>query len=130
MLREEYRSASEPVVKPFLTIAETASLLRISQSTIRNAINSGRLRAFRFGAGRGAIRISPTDLGDFAAACASGRRPPSASKSATSAAPFKCLKGSRLLGAWRQQGVLADLPDEHSAPSSESSCAPSAQRGS
>ena len=45
-----------------LTVKETAERLGVSQRTIYDLIESGRLRAQRIGIGRGTIRIRPTDL--------------------------------------------------------------------
>jgi len=110
-----------------LTIREAAALLRISQSTIRNAVHSGQLRAFRFGTRRGTIRIAASDLDDYAAACATGtpnrRSRPAAAR--TNGSIFKCLDAKRLLAAWRQQDALGGPPDGCSAPSCGSSYAPS-----
>ncbi len=48
--------------RSLLTIREAAALLRVSQSTVRNAIRAGQLRAFRFGIRGGGIRIGLADL--------------------------------------------------------------------
>lgn len=128
---EDGRSRSVTPSDPFvsdrrlLTIREAAGLLRVSPSTIRNAIRAGRLRAFRFGIRGGSIRIGLADLDDYQAACAT-TPPPMAKAQAGSAAgsTFKCLDAKRLLAAWRQQGALAGQPSGRSAQSFLSSDAP------
>jgi excisionase family DNA binding protein len=112
----------------FLTIREAAVLLRVSESTVRNAIASGRLRAFRFGARGGSIRIARPDLDDYIAGSAT--KPLKSRTPASTDSQFKHLNASRLLAAWRRQGVFDDRPDGNRAQSSESSDAPSVQRGS
>lgn len=123
-------SAHQAPAYALLTIAEAALLLRIGQSTIRNAIRAGQLRAFRFGTRRGTIRISADDLDEYAAASATEPAKAAKTRPALSAAPFKCLNAGRLLAAWRQQGVLGVPPDDNNAPSSESNGVPSTPRES
>ena len=107
-----------------LTIREAADVLRVSESTIRNAISSGRLRAFRFGVRGGSIRIGRADLEDYMASCATAARPAGRSTGHADGGLFKNLDAGQLLAAWRRQGVLGDQQDEHSAPSSGSSYVP------
>ena len=107
-----------------LTIRESAKYLRVSESTIRNAINGGRLRAYRIGAGRGTLRIREADLFEFLTSCEIEKPRPCANKHERGGGTFKNLDGAKLLAAWRQQGVVDSPPDEHSVPSSESSCDP------
>jgi len=107
-----------------ITIREAAGRLRVSESTVRNAVRQGRLRAFRFGVRGGSIRISPADLDDYMASCATSSPSPTRVANAANGTPFKNLDGPRLLAAWRRQGVLGDQPSEDSAPSSESRCGP------
>jgi excisionase family DNA binding protein len=102
----------------FLTIREVAAVLRVSESTIRNAIGSGRLRAFRFGNRGGSIRIGRADLEDYMALCATAARRSVRNSSRSGGSLFKNLDGSRLLAAWRQQGVLDGQQGERSGPSS------------
>ncbi len=98
----------------FLTIREAAGVLRVSESTIRNAIGSGRLRAFRFGDRGGSIRIGRADLDDYMASCATGA-PQVKTRSQSGGDLFKSLDGSRLLAAWRRQGVLGGPQDKRSS---------------
>ena len=112
----------------FLTIREAAHVLRVSESTIRNAIGSGRLRAFRFGNRGGSIRIAQADLDDYISGAATA--PLVSRTSAPTGRQFKHLDASKLLSAWRRQGVLGAPPDGSNARSSGSSDAPSTQRGS
>ncbi len=132
-----HSAQSRPPVDPpsaapggLLTIREAAAMLRIGDSTIRNAIRSGQLRAFRFGARGGSIRIATADLEEYIAGCATAK--PLCPKAAptTVGGRFKHLDASKLLSAWRQQGVLGAPRDGNNAPSSECSDAPSTQKGS
>lgn len=52
-----------------ITVAAAASHLGIGVSTVRDAIRSGKLRHYRFGVGRGTIRIDPADLEDYRQRC-------------------------------------------------------------
>lgn len=108
-----------------LTVREAAEVLRVSESTVRNAINAGDLQAFRFGTRGGTIRIATSHLHDYIASRSTATR--SKRKTTSTRAdgtPFKNLNAVKLLAAWRRQGVLGDPPDGHNAPSSESSCGP------
>jgi excisionase family DNA binding protein len=107
-----------------LTIREAAGILRVSESTIRNAIGSGRLRAFRFGKRGGSIRIGKADLEDYMSSCATPARPTRRAAGKPGGGPFKSLDAGRLLAAWRQQGVVDSRQGEHSARSSGSSYVP------
>jgi excisionase family DNA binding protein len=123
----------EPPIEPgslsspseLLTIREAAALLRISESTIRNAIRAGLLPAFRFGLRGGRIRIARSDLQNYMQSClttAQPQQPSSVSK--VGGSTFKNLNAAKLLAAWRRQGVLPDPPSVCSAPSSASTCDP------
>lgn len=107
-----------------LTIREVAALLRVSESTVRNAIHDGQLKAFRFGARGGSIRIAPVDLEDYTASCATVAKSKTTCPTGSDAGLFKALDGGKLLAAWRQQGVLGDPPSGNNVPSSESRYAP------
>lgn len=111
-----------------LTIREAAALLRLSESTIRNAVRLGQLRAFRFGIRGGTIRISPADLDDYVAGAATTPRAPR--MLTATGGQFKHLDASKLLSAWRRQGVLGDRPDDSNVRSSEWTDDPSTRRGS
>ena len=102
-----------------LTIREAADALRVSESTIRNAIGSGRLRAFRFGVRGGSIRIGRADLEDYMASCATAAQPVGRAAGQADGGLFKSLDAGRLLAAWRRQGVLGSRQDGHSGPSSD-----------
>jgi len=55
----------EPVVAattPHLTVKAAADSVGVAAGTIYEACRSGELRHYRFGRGRGTIRISPEDL--------------------------------------------------------------------
>jgi len=110
-----------------LTIREAAALLRLSESTIRNAIRLGQLRAFRFGVRGGSIRISQADLDDYIAGAATA--PLIARTPVPAGGRFKHLDASKLLAAWRKQGVLGAPRDGNNAPSSGSNDGPSTPRG-
>lgn len=49
------------------TVNEVAAKLKISRSSVYNAIESGALPHYRFGAGRGTIRVSEEQLQAFLA---------------------------------------------------------------
>jgi excisionase family DNA binding protein len=97
-----------------LTIREAAGVLRISESTIRNAVSSGRLRAFRFGNRGGSIRIAQADLDDYITGAATA--PLVSRTSAPSGGQFRHLDASKLLAAWRQQGVLGKQQGKSTDP--------------
>jgi excisionase family DNA binding protein len=106
------------------TVREAALLLRVSESTIRNAIRTGRLAAYRFGNRGGTIRISEVALRRYLdESCALIARSQQ-DKSPSGPMPFKYLDGSKLLAAWRQQGVQLDPPGECSAQSFGRTCVP------
>lgn len=46
----------------FLTIREVAQLLKLSQSSVYQLVEAGRLAHHRIGHGRGSIRVSERDL--------------------------------------------------------------------
>jgi excisionase family DNA binding protein len=102
-----------------LTIREASALLRLSESTIRNAIRLGQLRAYRFGTRGGSIRIGQADLDDYVAGAATapcqghmsvGPFPPS------TGGEFKSLDASRLLAA---EDILAKGPRKAKAQDTE-----------
>lgn len=107
-----------------LTVREAATFLRVSQSTIRNAIRGGQLRVFRFGTRGGSIRIAPSALEEYMAACQTDAERPVSASSKSGGSSFKNLDAAKLLAAWRQQGVLDSPPNGNSARSSESRCDP------
>ena len=49
----------------FLTVAETADLLRCSEPTVRRRIRDGQLPAVKLGRGRSAIRIDAAELAEW-----------------------------------------------------------------
>ena len=91
-------------------------MLRVSESTIRNAIGSGRLRAFRFGVRGGSIRIGRADLEDYMASCATAAKPAGRAAGQADGGLFKSLDAGRLLAAWRQQGVLGKQQGKSTVP--------------
>src|SRR5262249_58140834 len=112
---------------PLLTIRQAAERLNVCPATVYDLCAQRKLRHVRIGgSGRGTIRIDEADLEAFVREATvqpdepDAPRPPQAK--GTGASGFKNLDADRLLEAWRQQGVLADPPGEHSAPSSGSSC--------
>jgi len=107
-----------------LTIREVAALLRVSESTIRNAIRNGQLQAFRFGTRGGSIRIAVADIENYTASCTTATRQRTNSINKPNTGLFKALDGRKLLAAWRQQGVLDGPPSDNNVPSSGSRCAP------
>jgi excisionase family DNA binding protein len=49
----------------FLTVKEAAARLNVSERSVYDLVRCGRLHASRIGNGRGAIRITPADLGNI-----------------------------------------------------------------
>jgi excisionase family DNA binding protein len=47
------------------TVREVAARLKLSSSAVYNAVKSGELPHYRFGGGRGTIRVSEEQLGQF-----------------------------------------------------------------
>jgi excisionase family DNA binding protein len=101
-----------------ITISEAAKMLRVTYNSIHGAILAGRLRAYRFGANSGAIRIYLADLEAYRESCATNvpqrqrqitkpKRQPSAS--------FKRLNADRLFEAWRTEGEFGSLSVEESS---------------
>jgi excisionase family DNA binding protein len=54
----------------FLTVKAVAERLSVSLGTIYAEISAGRLKAHRFGRGRGAIRIAEDSLLEYLVGCA------------------------------------------------------------
>lgn len=108
----------------FLTIREAASLLRVSESTIRNAVRNGQLRAFRFGNRGGSIRIAADDFQQYVTSCETPGPRRTAKGAGSGNGLFKALDGRKLLAAWQRQGVLDGPPSDSSAPSSGSRYVP------
>lgn len=52
-------------VDSMLDIEEVALKLRISESTIRGLVRSGKLRAYRIGGKRGQLRFKEEDLSSY-----------------------------------------------------------------
>jgi len=76
----------------FLTIREVAELLKLSQSSVYQLIEAGRLAHHRIGQGRGAIRVLEADLQSYLDQCRQGI----AEKPAKLRAPRTKLKHLRL----------------------------------
>jgi excisionase family DNA binding protein len=55
-------------------VREIAQQLGVSVSSVYALVSSGRLSCHRIGSGRGAIRISESDLEDYLLTCRQGRR--------------------------------------------------------
>lgn len=53
----------------FYRVKAVAGMLDVSQNTVYRAIESGKLRAAKFGEGKGALRVSDEALADYVAAC-------------------------------------------------------------
>ena len=114
-----------------LTVRQVAEHLQVSVATIYCLCAQGKLPNVRIGVGRGTIRIREEDLADFLeteTVRLATRAEPSPRTARAHGGPsvFTQLNQERLHEAWRQQGVLADQPGADSAPSSSSSCDPSA----
>lgn len=52
-----------------LTVRDVATRLNLSRQCVYSLIRGGKLKAYRIGTGRGAIRVSEEDLSRFLAAC-------------------------------------------------------------
>ena len=48
-----------------MTVREAAAKLEVSQATVYALVAAGKLRCFRVGMGRGAIRVSDEHLADY-----------------------------------------------------------------
>ena len=48
-----------------MTVRETAARLEVSQATVYALVAAGKLRCFRVGMGRGAIRVSEEHLAEY-----------------------------------------------------------------
>jgi|SRR6185369_238262 len=91
---------------PLMTIRQAADQLGVCYNTIRNAIRSGRLPAFRFGERGGTYRIDPLALETFKSGCAIKPQSRSVRRRATAQTRFQELDGTRLVHAWERQGVV------------------------
>lgn len=60
---------SDAPKSPFLSVADVARLLQLSEKTVRRWIESGRLRAIQTSPGRGRIRVAHAALDDFLSRC-------------------------------------------------------------
>ena len=58
-----------PPEQEFLTLKQTANYLNISATAVYRLCASGKLGHYRFGQGRGAIRINRTELLEFIQRC-------------------------------------------------------------
>jgi excisionase family DNA binding protein len=56
----------------FYRVKAVADMLDVSVNTIYRAVESGKLRAAKFGEGTGALRISEHAIAEYVAACESG----------------------------------------------------------
>jgi excisionase family DNA binding protein len=114
-----------------LSVKDVAARLKVSLATVYNLIQDAEIECYRIGRGRGTVRVSEDQLQAYLekARKQGGVRMPRPAQQPPGQT-FKHLDGDRLLDAWRRQGVIADRPDEDSAPSSGSLNAPSAPPGS
>lgn len=51
--------------KAMFTVSQVATQLQLSKQSVYVLVQQGKLKAHRFGAGRGTIRISSADLEEF-----------------------------------------------------------------
>lgn len=85
-----------------LTVCQAAAVLSVSKSFMYELAASRRIPSYKIG--RGAIRFASEDLLDYLAQCrveTHGTAPHPVRPAGTG---FQHLNGSRLVGAWRQQG--------------------------
>lgn len=52
-----------------LTVVEVAAFLRVSRTCVYQLIESGKIACHRIGVGRGAIRVTQSDLDEFVQGC-------------------------------------------------------------
>jgi len=80
-----------------LTVKQVAEQLGVSAACIYQLVGSGKLSAHRIGLGRGAIRISESDLTEFVESSRKEKRPgvPAAPLKQKSGAAFKHLQLDR-----------------------------------
>jgi excisionase family DNA binding protein len=85
-----------------LTVKESSQRLQVSESLVYALCATGRIDHHRCGLGRGTIRIEEKALEDYLnRSRVIGRSFPQGGD-----AKFKQLDSSRLISAWKQQGVL------------------------
>lgn len=61
--------------EPMLTVAEVATLLRVSKWTVYRLIEDSALRAIRVGRGKGSIRVFESAYVDYVAQCKTATQP-------------------------------------------------------
>lgn len=113
-------------MEPLLTVPEVAERLNCGLSTAYRLIERRILPSVRVGAKKGGVRVTEEDLQRFIESRRTHPQQPEAAKPPAIRQPFTHLDGERLRAAWRRRGVRADPQDGGSAPSSGSTCAPSA----
>lgn len=59
----------------FVRVADIAKELKVGRDTVYRAIRDGRLPAFRFGSGRGTLRVTEKDRDAYLAACREAATP-------------------------------------------------------
>jgi len=59
-----------------LTVREVSTRLRVSPSLVYQLVEAGKLACHRIGTGRGAIRVSSSDLEAYLQGCRSERQAP------------------------------------------------------
>jgi len=94
-----------------LTVKEVANRLGVSPGLIYALVRCRRIRSERFGTGRGTIRISEEALEEFRQTCVAeveeaGAVVAAPGPSGKTPAVFSNLDSSRLLAAWKEQGVV------------------------
>ena len=104
-----------------LSVKQVAQRLNVSLGTVYGLVNSGRLRAFRIGVGRGTLRVPEESLQAFLdlSIVGDGQRVSETSQTRASGRLFKHLDGDRLRAAWQRRGVRVGQPDGDNAQSSE-----------
>jgi excisionase family DNA binding protein len=69
MLNETIQATPLPPEPEFLTVKQAAKYLNVSQGCIYRLCSTNTLGHYKFGEGRGAIRINRTDLLEFVQRC-------------------------------------------------------------
>jgi excisionase family DNA binding protein len=89
-----------------LTVKAVAERLGVSRGLVYALVRTGKLRAGKFGTGRGTIRIEEAALDEFRASSVvePDVSPPRVLTSGNAA--FENLDNERLIQAWKDQGAI------------------------
>lgn len=110
---------NDQIPQQFLSIQEAARQLAISPRHLRNAIDSGKLKAYLFQANkRGTYRIARSDLDEYLGASVyQPVRPVTERKKSAGGRLFRELNSDRLLDAWQDNDGKPRRRDNGRSPS-------------